>query len=610
MSLKPHWILLILVIFSAGEIQSQETEKKDSTAIYKKIEAYSKKRKFTKFVHGLIFEPISKKTVRQRNKKISKANFRAVQGKIIRKINIETLDPFGYSEVDTSAFPHRRISRVGNKIHLKSKELTIWNLLLIRRNKPLDSLLVKESERLIRSQRYIRRVAITTQQISKTSDSVDVTIRVLDSWSLIPDFGASASRYTAKITERNFLGFGHQVENTYRRDMNLQDGAYSVKYTIPNIMNTYIKTALTYDIDLDNNHWKSIDIERPFFSPYARWAGGVFVGTISKMDSLPNLLGKQEIQQFKSSTNDFWGGHSLGIIKGSSEDARTTNLITTARLYRINYKTRPDAIHDPGNFYNDEVLFLSGIGVNSRQFVEDKYLFDYGVVEDVPTGTALGITGGFQNKNAVRRSYFGMRASTGTYFRYGYISSNLEYGSFFNGKRSQQGAISLQTNYFTKLIEMGSWKIRQFAKAQVVIGNDRISSPGDYLNLNDDREGIAGFNTRNLYGTKKWLIALQTQSYSPWNAYGFRLNPFLNFTTGMLGDAQNGFARSKLYSQFGVGLIISNDYLVFNTFQLSFSYFPSLPEVGNNIFKTNALNTEDFGFQDFSINKPRTVYYQ
>ena len=610
MFLKPHWLFLFLAIFGSTEMLCQEKQQQDSAAIYKKIEKYSEKRKFTKFVHGLIFEPLSNKTVRQRNKKVAKEDFRKVHGKIIRKISIETLDPFGYSEIDTSVAPHRRISRVGNKIHLKSKELTIWNLLLIRKNTPLDSLLMKESERLIRSQRYIRRVAITPHQISTTSDSVDVTVRVVDSWTLVPDFAASPSRYTAKITERNFLGFGHQVENTYRRDMNRKDGAYSVKYTIPNIMNTYIKTALTYDIDLDNNHWKNIDIERPFFSPYARWAAGVFVGTISKRDSLPNLSGQLDIQPFSTSTNDIWGGHALRIVAGRSEDARTTNLITTARFYRVNYRDKPDAIHDPEEFYSDEILVLTGIGVSSRQFVEDKYLFDYGTTEDVPTGTALGITGGFQKKNGERRPYFGLRASTGTYFGYGYISTNLEYGSFFNGNRSQQGAISLQTNYFTKLLELGTWKVRQFAKAQVVIGNDRISSPGDYLTLNEDRQGIAGFNTRNLYGTKKWLIALQTQSYSPWNAWGFRLNPYLNFTTGMLGTAERGFSNSKLYSQVGVGVIISNDYLVFNTFQISFSYFPSIPEAGNNIFKTNAVNTQDFGFQDFSINKPRTVYYQ
>jgi hypothetical protein len=584
--------------------------KKDSTEIYRKIEAYSKKRKFTRFVHGLIFEPLSTKTVRVRNRNLKKANFRKFHGKIIREITIQTLDPFGYSEVDTAAKPRRRFSRVGNALHLKSKEITIWNLLLIRRNKPLDSLLVKESERLIRSQRYIRRVVITPRLISKKSDSIDVDIRVLDSWSLIPDFAGSPSRITAKLTDRNFLGFGHQVENTYRSDLKRDRDAYSVKYTVPNIMNTYIRTTLTYDIDLDANYTKSIDIERPFFSPFARWAAGAYIGQVYLRDSLPNQNFEFARQNFNYVTRDLWVGHAYSLFPGESEDDRTTNLITAARYLRINYRESPDIEHDPANFYADESLCLGAVGIASRQFVEDKYVFNYGIVEDVPVGTAAGITGGVQNKNGIKRPYFGARVTRGQYFEWGYLSGNLEYGSFYNDGHSEQGAIAFQSNYFTKLIEAGSWKFRQFVKAQVIIGNNRVESRGDYLTLNEDREGIAGFGTRNLFGTKKWLMMFQTQSYSPWNAWGFRLNPFLTYTMGMLGNSEQGFSNSRLYSQVGIGLIISNDYLVFSNFQVSFSFYPVIPDVGNNIFKSNAIRTEDFGFQDFSLDKPRTVYYE
>ncbi len=611
MLLKPKWLLLLLLIFSGSFVEAQEDDtKQDSVALYRKIEEYSSKRKFTKFVHGLIFEPLSTKTVRSRNRINNNQNFKDFHGKVIRKINISTLDPFGYSEIDTVARPRRRLSSIGNRLHLKTKELTIWNLLLIRENRPLDSLLVKESERLIRSQRYVRRVKITPHLISRESDSVDVEIRVLDSWSLVPDFAGSTSRMTAKLTERNFLGFGHQVDNTYRKDFDENSDAYSVKYTVPNIMNTYIRTTLTYDIDPLNNYAKSIDIERPFFSPFARWAGGVFVGNESRMDSLPNLEGNLNLQPFKFGTTDVWGGHAINIFDGLSEDERTTNLITTLRYMKINYHNRPDAAHDPVDFFNDETLMLTGIGVASRQFVEDKYLFNYGIIEDVPTGTAVSITGGFQNKNYVRRPYFGFRASTGKYFRLGYISTNFEYGTFVRNGSSEQGAISIQTNYFTKLLEIGSWKLRQFAKAQMVIGNDRVASQGDYLTLNEHQQGISGFDTRNLFGTKKWVATFQTQSYSPWDAWGFRLNPFFNYTMGMLGNASEGFNNSRLYSQIGVGVIISNDYLVFSTFQLSFSFYPVIPDQGVSIFKTNALRTDDFGFQDFSINKPKTVHYE
>lgn len=609
MTLKQKYWFVLLLIFSCHFSFAQITPtQKDTAKMYRNIETYSKKRKFTQYIHGLIFQPLTKKNTKVK-KKVLRKRFRTFQGKIIRRIDIVTLDPFGYSETDTTAKPTRELSNLGNRLHLKSKRLTILNLILIKRNKPFDSLLVKESERLIRSQRFVRRVAITSQLVSKNSDSVDVYIRVLDSWSTIPDFSVSGTKANYQLTERNFMGFGHQLENSYKTNMSNNEDAYSVRYTIPNVMNTYIKTEVNYQMNLDNSYTKGINIERPFFSPFARWAGGAFFEQQFRFDSLPDLNNVYAKQNFKKSTNDFWAGHAYPIFKGESEDARTTNLITTARLERMSYQESPEYAYDSINFYSHERSYLFGIGVSSRQFIEDKFLFNYGIIEDVPVGRAFGITGGFQKKNGIGRMYLGTRIALGNYYKWGYLSSNIEYGSYFNKGTSEQSAFSFQTNYFTNLVEVGRWKFRQFIKTQAIIGNDRQASNGDRLTLNEN-DGIQGFNARRFFGTKKMLLTFQAQSYSPWNTLGFRLNPFLSYSMGMLGNAESSFNRSKLYSQIGVGLIISNDYLVFSNFQLSFSFYPSIPESDNNIFKTNSFNTEDFGFQDFEIAKPRTVIYQ
>ena len=162
--------------------------------------------------------------------------------------------------------------------------------------------------------------------------------------------------------------------------------------------------------------------------------------------------------------------------------------------------------------------------------------------------------------------------------------------------------------YFTNLQEIGNWKFRGFIKPQVIIGNDRLDSDNDRLTLNGST-GITGFRSEGLFGTKKLLTTIQIQGYSPWRIIGFRLNPYLSYTAGMLGNKDNGFERSKLYSQIGLGIIISNDYLIFNSFQLSFSFFPNIPS-GNSIFKTNSISTSDFGLQNFEISKPILIDYQ
>lgn len=607
MRLNLH-LIFVLLLAVCSTLSAQEKEKvKDSAAVYKKIEEFSKKRGFTKFLHGLIFEPVSQKRTVARTKQVPKKTFNRYEGKIIRKINVETLDPFGFSELDTISAPSNRLSRIGNRLHLKTKRLTVLNLLLFKRNKPFDSLLVQESERLIRSQRYVRAVHITPVVVRGT-DSVDVEIRVLDAWSLTPDIAGSTKAAYIELTERNFFGLGHQVEVGYRAKFS-GDNGFNTRYIIPNIMNTYIRTELEYKIDLDGDYRKGVKIERPFFSPFTRWAGGVYVGQLFRSDTLPDAEGVFAKQHFKSNIQDYWSGYSIQLFAGSSEDDRTTNLITTVRYLDVNYTESPTAVYDSINFYSDEKFYLAGVGISSRQFVEDKYIFNYGVVEDVPVGRTFGLTGGWQDKNQRRRAYAGARLSMGKYYKWGYFSFNTEYGTFFNNNSTEQSALSVQLNYFTNLLESSRWKFRQFVKTRMVLGQNRQPSMGDELTLND-ANGIQGFDPIMLYGTKKFTMTFQSQAYSPWNLAGFRLNPYLSYSMGLLTGSGNTFKDSRLYSQIAAGFIISNDYLVFSTFQLSVAFYPTIPGRGENIFKTNGFHTEDFGFHTFELNKPEVVDYR
>jgi hypothetical protein len=78
----------------------------------------------------------------------------------------------------------------------------------------------------------------------------------------------------------------------------------------------------------------------------------------------------------------------------------------------------------------------------------------------------------------------------------------------------------------------------------------------------------------------------------------------------MLSDALTGFNDSKVYSQIGLGVLIKNENLVFNTFQISISFYPLIPGKGQNVFKMNSFKTTDFGFRDFEIEKPAKMIYQ
>ncbi|OBX25700.1 hypothetical protein LX77_02219 [Gelidibacter algens] len=617
-------ILIILFLLCQGMVHAQVTKtEQDSTSMYKKIEDYSKKRKLTKTLHKLIFRTTTKKPIKAPQNR-PQQNLAPFEGKIIRHITIKSHDPFGFSFTDSTETANSWIEKTGNFIHIKTKAFAIRNTLLIKKNTPLDTLVLSETERLIRAQNFIRRVEITAKNVEPSKDSVDLHIEVLDSWSLIPTATASISKTKLKLKNRNFFGFGHEFSNSVIKSLEEGNYAFDMSYTVPNFKNTFIKTTVAYKTDLNGYYSKILNIDRPFYSPLTRWAGGIYLDEQYRKDSFQNGQFESGLESFRYLTQDFWGGHAFQLFKGNSEKERTTNLISSLRYLHVDYRERPTAAYDKIGYFTNESFYLGGVGIASRQFIKDDYIFRDGIIEDVPIGTVYAVTGGYQRKNQHNRMYLGARASHGNYFNWGYLSTNFEIGTFVNDSHLEQTTISLQANYFTNLISLGSnWKMRQFVKPQILIGTNRLASEGDRLTIDQSNKfrgvydnnfdlkngaGIQGFDS-DLMGTKKYVLSLQTQFYSPWEVLGFRLNPYINFSAAMLGDEDASIKNSKVYSSIGAGFIIRNDYLVFSSFQLSFSFFPKIPGQGNNIFKTNAFETEDFGFQSFELGKPSPVWY-
>lgn len=606
--MSPKQKIALLILISLGcHISFSQTNKKeeDSSKVYHNIQSYSKKNKYTEYLHKLIFEPINQK---KKALKVEQRNQADVEGKIIRNITITTLDPFGYSDTDSTRAPKKWTERTGNLLHLKTKNLAIKNLLLFKKNTPYRTININESERIIRSQKFVSRVTISEKLTAIQSDSVDVFIRVLDSWSSLPKASVSSSKASVGLSERNIFGIGHQFD--YRFTNRSSDGknANDLAYTIPNIRHTFIKTVLQYRIDLDDNYSKNASIERPFYSPLTKWAGGIYLDQQFRTDTIQDLNQQYAKQNFKYSSHDFWIAKAFQIFKGNTIEEKTTNLIISGRLLNKNYIESPAVDYDPISFYADETFLLSGIGINTRKFIKDKYIFKNGLVEDVPIGRIYGITYGYQKKNDNWRPYIGSQVSFGKYYNWGFLSTNFEAGTFFDKSKMEQTTFSFQANYFTKLIDIGSWKLRQFIKPQAIIGLHRQNSMGDQLTINEEF-GIPGFNSP-IYGTNKMVLTLQTQAYSTWNVSGFRINPYFNYSVALLGNSRNQLQRNRAYSKIGIGLIINNDYLVFSAFQISLAYYPTIPFQGDNIFKTNAFQTSDFGLQDFELAKPRIVPYQ
>ena len=601
-------LFLNLLIFQPCFSQ-KKTEEKDSVKIYHDIHEYSKKGKFSKFVYRLFFRP-SKLNAKENKtqKKVVTVDYSKYNGKIIRNINIQTLDPFGYAVDDTAKKPKKSLEKAGNALHARTKKFTVRNLLLFKKDEPFDNLAIKESERLIRDQRYVRRVIITPKTISKTSDSIDVAIVLLDSWSILPNGSLSSDQGRFSLKERNLLGTGHQLSGSFKERFSDGYTAKSGAYAINNIKNSYISFNAIYENDFDNNTRRILSLNRSFFSALTKWAGGMYFENRVLGESFIIQADSVFISPTKSEFQEYWIGRSFKLSNNKDYDSRTQRLVVSLAYNKKIFLQKPDITLDPTSFFANETNIISQIGITSQKYYKDSFIFNYDIAEDVPYGEIAAINVGYQYKNDLTRLYLGSKIAYGAKYDFGYVSGTVEWGSFFYQGDTYQNTLKIGLNYFSPLMQFGKWKTRQFIKPSFVWGNNRDASQKDLIGL-DGNSGIQGF-TDLVKGTKKWLISFQTQTYSPGSWKGFRFSPYLNITMGSISERNRSLLAGRVYSKFGIGLLINNDYLVFNSFQISFSYYPSIPFQGSNVIKTNSFENDDLTLPQFRLSKPYHIRYQ
>lgn len=604
------FLFFTAIFFTPSVLFAQEYErKKESADMETKIQVEdikknSLKKGFTKFLGKLLIR--NPKSKSQSREWVNRPGFEHTHGKIIRNIEITTLDPFGYSVNDTTRKPERWVEKAGNTLHIKSKKIAIRNYLLFSKNKVLDSVIILETERLLRRQQFVRRVVIEANPVGK--DSVDVKIRVLDAWSSFITPSMSSSGFKGKFKERNFMGVGHTFSN--RIDHRTSDGktGYSGNYLIPNIYHTYINSNIRFTNDLENNQYKTMAFNRPFYSSNVKWAGGVELSELRFNDSIPDAQEVFERQHVNYFQQRYWAGYSFKL----NDIVRSSRLIDNRLITSIGYTGKnfadvPEVAFDSIGFYSNERHLLLNIALSSNSYVQDSYLFRNDEIEDVPIGRLYSVTTGLRRKREQYQFYLGLKYSFGNYHKFGYLGADFQAGSYFDKGEFYQAALNIRLNYFTRIIELGSWRLRQFMAYNIVYGLERDPVYMDKINLLGDA-GIIGFNN-TVRGNKKTLLTLQTQTYTPGDVLGFRFNPFLNLNLALISDKGKSLTKSPLYSKISLGALITNDYFVIDHIRISLSYYPYVPKDGSHIFEMSGSSSNNIRIPNFISGQPDVVPY-
>jgi hypothetical protein len=163
---KAFSLLLIVFLITASFIQNggAATVSDSSSKVkhYTKFDSsmfhFSNETKLGRFIFKNLYrqpqqdvKPIDNMQSKQKQDRINR-----YEGKIIRNVYYKTLDPFGTEVDDTLILRRGFIEDIGNKVNLGTRQNNIQSLILFKKGDKVDPLRVKESERLLRRQEYIR----------------------------------------------------------------------------------------------------------------------------------------------------------------------------------------------------------------------------------------------------------------------------------------------------------------------------------------------------------------------------------------------------------------------------------------------------------------------
>jgi hypothetical protein len=608
---------LVGVLLLAGRTQAQEIPiRKDSLA----VPADTVKQKFDERVMNNLREISQRKTIMgkllkailvfdRRAEEVLGLDAELIQReyerhnyKVVRRINIITLDALGYSIHDTTRVPRSFLEKAGNSLHVKTRRRFVRNKLLFRPMEPLEPLALVESERLLRQTAHLLDARIIVDERTTTEDSVDVLVITKDIFSLGGSGSYSPPSGSGRVAlrELNFLGLGHQVRGSYRFNTNApRPWETTAGYTIENIGNTYITADINY---FDQNFYKerSAFLRRDFFATNTRYAGAVGASKIDEQLLLPPVP-EDTVQRFADlgyHRQDVWLGRSFRFKSYNLGFEPRGRLITALRVINTNFYTKPTE-----NF-QDNVLGIASVGYSVRRYYKDRYLYGFGRTEDIPAGTLVSASYGYERGNVFNRQYAGLDLSFARYNKdFGYLYGRAGYGSFIRDGKWEQGTLELESLYFTRLYENGNWKLRHFILGRSTIGINR--NPEELLSINNE-EGLRGFRSGLLRGNRRVVINYEANLYTPVTLFGFRLATLVFADVAWLsyGNSSSPF-RSTPYPGFGAGIRFRNEYLSFSTIQILVGYYPRIPANENfNNLRIYESSRPYYDFEDFRFTQP------
>ena len=312
-------------------------------------------------------------------------------GATIRAIHVTVDKIFDPNDPDED----KALYRWANRVHVLTRDEVIEDILLFAPGDPFVARLLDESARTLRARGFISEATVEPGEYDAATNSVDVNVRVRDSWSLAMDLKLNRkggeTEWGIGLSDNNLFGTGKTVEISYESEIDRDE--WALGYGDGNVFGSRARLEALWANTSDGDRHEFL-LERPFFALDTRWSLGGTFHDEQRVDTMYDL--SEEIDEFRHDIDAFTlqGGWSRGLV-----DRHAQRWLFGVTSEEHVFRPTP-VVPTPLLLPPDRELVYPWLG---WQWIEEDYremseLNDMGRTEDVSLGLNLFASIGFAER--------------------------------------------------------------------------------------------------------------------------------------------------------------------------------------------------------------------
>jgi hypothetical protein len=426
----------------------------------------------------------------------------------IGTISISNNDIFDLDKPDEN----RALYRLANRLHVRTRPDVIRQQLLFDIGDSYSRQAIEESERILRSNRYIQEVSL--QPVPREDGTVDIDVTTSDVWTLMPQLSFSKAGGENKtaigIKEMNVLGTGIAVEAMYRSDVDRDSTVLRV--VDHNLGQSWYQLATSIAQNSDGHEY-GLDIGKPFYSLTSTNALGVSLLDVDRIDTFYDRGEAASDVRHEGREAEVLFGRSRGLENGWARRL-TFGAAFSDHRYTDSGATNPELFP----LMQDRRLVYPFVG---WEIVEDRYdkasnLDQIHRVEDQFLGTRASARVGMareefgSDRNAWMLDLHAERGFGGS------ERSTLLLAADANTRLEGDGPQDLLFGVSAKYYKRQSDRRLLFVGLSGAYGHN--PDLDQYLPLGGDN-GLRGYPVRFQSGDKRAVLTVEQRLYTEWHPF-------------------------------------------------------------------------------------------